>query len=265
MGAIRLGRLAGAAALVPALLLAGAFTASTWGAELSETVQAVKPSIVGVGTVQLTRRPPGKFVGTGFVVGDGRHVLTNAHNLPARLDREHREYLAVLTREGGERPREVEVVKTDRSHDVALLRLKRGRLQPMPLGNSDRVREGELYAFTGFPIGMVLGMRPVTHRGIVSAITPIAIPQRSGRELDMEMIRRLSAPYNVFQLDATAYPGNSGSPLYDPQTGEVVGIVNMVFVKDTKENILSQPSGISYAIPIKYAKALMRDAGVPVQ
>jgi S1-C subfamily serine protease len=62
----------------------------------------------------------------------------------------------------------------------------------------------------------------------------------------------------VFQLDATAYPGNSGSPLFDPATGEVVGIVNMVFVKGTKEAALAQPSGITYAIPSQHLLELLR-------
>jgi len=66
-------------------------------------------------------------------------------------------------------------------------------------------------------------------------------------------------PFRVYQLDATAYPGNSGSPLYDPETGEVLGVMNMVFVKSTKENVLSDPSGISYAIPVEYLQRLLAD------
>ena len=61
----------------------------------------------------------------------------------------------------------------------------------------------------------------------------------------------------MYQLDATAYPGNSGSPLYDPETGVVIGVLNMVFVKSTKENVLSDPSGISYAIPVEYLQRLL--------
>jgi S1-C subfamily serine protease len=76
------------------------------------------------------------------------------------------------------------------------------------------------------------------------------------------MIRRLEENYSVFQLDATAYPGNSGSPLYDAETGDVIGIVSSVFVKETKEKLLRDPSGISYAIPIRHAKALLAKAGV---
>ena len=90
---------------------------------------------------------------------------------------------------------------------------------------------------------------------MVSAITPIAIPQARSAELDSKVIRRLaSGAFPVFQLDATAYPGNSGSPIYDPESGEVLGIVNMVFVKGTKETALTQPSGITYAVPSKHLK-----------
>ena len=75
------------------------------------------------------------------------------------------------------------------------------------------------------------------------------------------IVRRLtSGPFMVFQLDATAYEGNSGSPLYDPDTGEVLGIINMVFVKGTKESALSQPSGISFAMPVQYLRELLRRA-----
>ena len=88
---------------------------------------------------------------------------------------------------------------------------------------------------------------------MISAITPIAIPQGRAADLDPAVIRRLaSGPFSVFQLDATAYPGSSGSPIYDPATGDVLGIVNMVFVKGTKETALSQPSGITYAIPSRH-------------
>jgi serine protease Do len=64
----------------------------------------------------------------------------------------------------------------------------------------------------------------------------------------------------VFQLDGTAFPGNSGSPLYDPADGEVVGVLNMVFVKSTKEAALAQPSGISYAIPSTFLIDLLASA-----
>jgi S1-C subfamily serine protease len=62
----------------------------------------------------------------------------------------------------------------------------------------------------------------------------------------------------VIQLDGTAYPGNSGSPLYDPQDGKVLGIVNKVFVQAGRESAIGQPSGITYAIPAVHIRELLR-------
>jgi S1-C subfamily serine protease len=153
-------------------------------------------------------------------------------------------------------------VAEDRDHDLAILRISEPIMSAMSLGDSDRVREGETYAFTGFPIGMVLGINAVTHRGIISAVTPIVIPQLTGHQLEKKTLARLIAPYDVFQLDATAYPGNSGSPLYHPDTGQVIGIINKVFIQQTKESSIQRPSGISYAIPIKHLQELLKKNGI---
>jgi len=61
----------------------------------------------------------------------------------------------------------------------------------------------------------------------------------------------------IFQLDATAYPGHSGSPLYDVDSGEVIGVLNMS-VKMTKDAAVGQATGISFAVPIQYVQELMR-------
>ncbi len=240
-------------------------SAGVWADSLPDTIAKVKPGVVGVGTILATRRPPARFVGTGFVVADGKHVVTNAHVVPTTLDSEHHESLVVLVSGPANKGqvRKAHRVAEDKAHDLALLKIEGRPLSALKLGDSGRVREGELYAFSGFPIGMVLGMRPVTHRGIVSAITPIAIPQISTKHLDTQMIQRLRSPYNVFQLDATAYPGNSGSPLYDVENGIVMGVINRVFIKESKETVLEKPSGISYAIPSRYVRALLRKAGIP--
>ena len=230
---------------------------------LPGTIEKIQPSIVGIGTVQKTRRPPAKMAGTGFVVGDGRHVITNAHVIPKKIDAGKLEYLAVFTGKGNSpKARQAMKLKVDEAHDLALLRIEGAPLPALSLGDSSRVREGEEYAFTGFPLGVIFGLHPVTHRGIISSITPIALQANAASQLDPAQIRRLRSPYNVFQLDATAYPGNSGSPLYHLETGSVVGIVNMVFVKEGRENVLAKPSGIRYAIPIQYARDLLRKAGL---
>ena len=154
--------------------------------------------------------------------------------------------------------RTAEAVASDLTHDLAILRIDGDPLPRLRLADNASVREGDAIAFTGFPIGAVLGLYPVTHRGIISAITPIAIPDRHSRELSVAQIRTLRAPYMVLQLDAVAYPGNSGSAVYLQTSGEVVGVINQVLVKGKKENVLKDPSAITYAIPVEHLVELLR-------
>ena len=89
------------------------------------------------------------------------------------------------------------------------------------------------------------------------AVVPAVLPLPTGAKLTPELSEAIRHPYNLYQLDLVAYPGNSGSPLYDPDDGAVHGIVNSVFVKGTKESALTHPSGISYAIPARYLRELL--------
>jgi S1-C subfamily serine protease len=245
-------------------LALGAVTADGAVAQAPPAIMAVKSSILAIGTFQATRVPQFRFLGTGFAVGDGTLAATNAHVLPATLDAGADPELLVAVLPGTD-PTRISLKKlarlaVDSEHDIALLKMEGPALRPLKLRDSDSVVEGESLLFTGFPIGGVLGLFPATHRAMVSAIAPVALPSASGRQLDPKVIRRLrdSSAFPVFQLDATAYPGNSGSPLYDPATAEVVGILNMVFVKATKESALTQPSGISYAIPSRFLIDLLK-------
>lgn len=243
-------------------LVAGAVNAHEDG--LPERLAKIKPGVVAVGTYMPTRNPRAVFLGTGFAVADGSRIITNAHVISKELDVAHLERLAVFYRQDQqERMQLAELVVNDEHHDLALLVLTEGKLPPLEIGDSQRVREGEQYAFTGYPIGMVLGLYPVTHRGNISAISPNAIPAIASRQLNVKMLKTLQTPYDVFQLDATAYPGNSGSPLYAIDSGKVIGIINKVFVQGSKENALAHPSGISYAIPAEHIKALLAQQANP--
>ena len=246
-----------------ALLLMALGPAGAWAADAIDTIARVKASVVGVGTFERTRAPPFQFRGTGFAVGDGSVIVTNAHVLPTTLDPTHGETLAILLAlpGGATTVREVTRLSIDYGTDLALVKLTGAPLPALKLHDSTRVREGQDVLMTGYPIGAVLGPVAATHRGMIAAITPIAIPQGRAGDLDPAVIRRLSSgPFFVFQLDATAYPGSSGSPIYDPATGDVFGIVNMVFIKGTKETALSQPSGITYAIPSRHLQELLTSA-----
>jgi serine protease Do len=230
-------------------------------ADLPEVIERVKPSVVVVGTYQLTRSPQFVMRGTGFVVGDGHEVATNAHVIQETLDSAAGEMLVVVARlsAAATQQRRVREFTVDKAHDLALLRLDGQALPALTLHDSEPVREGQSVAFTGFPIGGVLGLSPVTHRGIISSITPIVLPGANARQLNARVVQQIrSGSFDIYQLDATAYPGNSGGPLYEVNRGEVIGIINMVFVKENKESILSKPSGISFAIPVRFLRELMQ-------
>ncbi len=245
-------------AAAAALLMAG----PSARADLPDTVARVKPSVVVVGTFRATDSPRFRMRGTGFVVADGNHAVTNAHVLP-----EATENMAGMTvvvqvrRPGGDLSmRQATVLQVDRVHDLALMRFEGAAAPVMQVGDSGAVREGQAVAFMGFPIGGALGFSPVTHRALVSSITPAAMPTPTARHLNAATIRSVRAgPFDIFQLDGTAYPGNSGGPLFDPESGAVLGVVNMVFIKGSRESALSQPSGISYAIPSRFVAELIED------
>jgi len=229
-------------------------------------IERIKPSIVAIATYQRTRVPQVRFLGTGFAVGSGNLIATNAHVIDMTLGAgPDPEALVVVVPTADSRKAQIRAttrVATDSEHDIALVRIEGGVLPPLVLRDSETVAEGDQLLFTGFPIGSVLGLFPATHRAMVAALTPIVIPTASAQQLDPKVVRRLQGSgFKVFQLDATAFPGNSGSPLYDAATGEVVGILNMVFVKGTKEAALTQPSGISYAIPSRHLIELLSKAG----
>lgn len=240
------------------LLLLALWSINATSADLPDTIEKIKPSIVAIGKYNRLAFPSAQLLGTGFVLGNGQLVATNAHVISVPLNKEKKDKLVVFVGHRSKAEvRNVTVLAIDKARDLALLKMSG---QPLPsLSLTERqVREGEMLAFTGYPIGAALGLNPVTHRGILSSITPITTPPKSTKNLSSKQLKSLKNSYDIYQLDATAYPGNSGSPVYDPRTGEVVAIINKVLVKTTKEHMLSDPSAITYAIPIKYLNKLIK-------
>lgn len=241
------------------LFLTACLALQAVAADMVETIARVKPSIVVVGTYQKTASPQFNMHGTGFVIGNGNLVATNAHVVPQESGPDAPALVIHLrTGNASSQLRGARLLSRDVERDLAVLRIDGAPLPALTLRDSDSVREGQMVAFTGFPIGGALGFSPVTHRGMVASITPIVLPGGTARQLNEKAIRQIKrGSFDIFQLDATAYPGNSGSPVFDPETGEVIGVINMVFIKGSKESALSQPSGISYAIPANYLKNLI--------
>ncbi len=226
--------------------------------DLPSLLDQVRGSVVGIASHDPLGAPRTQLSGTGFVVGDGLTVVTNAHVVRAIANGEKNLRLVVLVGRGPQPSvRTAEVVHEDAYHDMAVLRITGPAVPALKLAAPGGVREGQSVAFTGFPIGAVLGLYPVTHVGIVSCIVPIATPQSSTQGLSAAQIKRLGRPFDVYQLDAIAYPGNSGSPVFDLTRGEVIAVVNSVLVKASKESVLKDPSAITYAIPIQHLRDLL--------
>ena len=222
----------------------------------SELIVKTKMSIVAVGTYYYNDTPKGRYLGTGFIISDGRRVVTNYHVIEPVLEKKKTAFLRIFHKQLPNRGIKARILATDTFHDLAILEHQGDPLPAMVIADSTRVREGYKVAFTGYPLGLVLGLNPTTHVGIISSIAPMVRPSPSSRLIDGSLIKHLNDPYEVFQIDATAYPGNSGSPVYRVATGDVVGVINKVFVKGKKEHAISQPTGITYAIPARFVLEL---------
>lgn len=241
-----------------ALLMFLALLSASVSATLTDTIEKVTPSVVAIGLYTPIESNGNQVLGTGFVVGDGSYAITNYHVVSTVLDPQIVQHYVVIHGSGTDvKAFKAEVVEIDPLHDLALVKFS-GKLSPIAVGQNTMLKPGTDVAFTGFPIGAAIGLYPATHKGMISAITPDAIPAKNANQLTVSMLKRLKQPELVYQLDATAYPGNSGSPVYNIDNGQVVGVINKVFVSQGKESALSSPSGISYAIPVKHVNALMK-------
>ncbi len=176
-------------------------------------------------------------VGSGFLIDQGGHVVTNEHVIRGVVD------LHITLYDGRDFPGCV--VGADETTDVALLKISpRGPLPVLPLADSDAVRVGEPVVAIGSPFGF---KHSVT-AGIVSAKERVI--DRGNGTGESEPTTPVK-PYSFFiQTDASINVGNSGGPLIDG-AGAVIGI-NAAFWGGP------QPSqGVSFAIPINIVKVLL--------
>jgi S1-C subfamily serine protease len=176
----------------------------------------------------------GTATGSGIVIDDKGHILTNNHviegasKIEVKLGESDHQYTA-------------EVVGTDPASDLALIQVEapQSELDPLTLGDSDAVEVGDPVVAIGNPFGLD---RTVTS-GIVSALQR-QIQAPNGFSID-----------NVIQTDAAINPGNSGGPLINAQ-GEVIGINSQI---ETGGNGADGNVGIGFAIPINTAKGVIHE------
>ena len=167
------------------------------------------------------REGPRRGAGTGFLIDDQGHILTNHHVIDG-ADR-------IMVRLTDGRNLRAERVGSDPDTDIALIKVEAPRPLPFaPLGNSDQLRVGEWVVAIGNP----LAYEHTVTVGVVSFI---------GRKLFDSSLDR------YIQTDAAINFGNSGGPLINAR-GEVIGI---------NAAISSRAANIGFAVPINQASAIL--------
>lgn len=137
-----------------------------------------------------------------------------------------------------------EIVGTDASYDLAVLRVERGNLPVAALGNSDDVVVGDATIAIGSP----LGLTGTVTSGIVSALNR---PVTAGDANDISFI-------SAIQTDAAINPGNSGGPLVNSR-GEVIGINSAIATTGSSVSGQSGSIGLGFSIPINQARRVATD------
>ena len=187
-------------------------------------VERVAPAVVKV--------QAGRGGGTGFIFAPDGLILTNAHVADGA------ERLTILLPDG--RSRDASLIGADADTDLAVLKISATDLDVLTLGDSRRLKPGQIVVAIGNPFGF---QHTVT-AGVVSA-TGRSLRARTGRLMT-----------GLVQTDAALNPGNSGGPLVNTR-GEVVGINTAMIVP---------AQGISFAVSAETARLvvpqLLREGGV---
>jgi S1-C subfamily serine protease len=213
--------------------------------------EAVNRSVVNINTKATV--PAGLFLlevpsegaGSGIVLDDRGHVLTNFHVIEGARE------IQVMLVDGSAHA--ATVVGVDPATDVAVIKIgvaPRDVLQPVTFGSSSDLRVGQRV----FAIGNPFGLERTLTTGIISSLNR-SLPTRTGRTIK-----------SIIQTDAAINPGNSGGPLVD-SGGQLIGMTTAIASRT------GQSSGVGFAIPvgtlqrivpqlIRRGKVIRPDAGI---
>jgi serine protease Do len=222
---------------------------------ITRTVAQCSPAVVGINVIEVHRvryRSPWgddpffrqffpdqlytqqvQELGSGFIISPDGYIVTNDHVAGNAKE-------ITITMTGGEKYK-AELIGSDRTTDLALLKIDGKDLPYLNLGNSDDVVIGEWVIAFGNPFGLFdQNNKPTVTVGVVST-TNINLKAQDGRSYR-----------GMIQTDAAINSGNSGGPLLN-SLGEVIG-VNSVIYTPNQGNI-----GLGFAIPVNRVKAIVAE------
>jgi 2-alkenal reductase len=196
--------------------------------------EQANPGVVAIRVLTET----GQSLGSGFVIDQEGHIITNYHVIEGVTDLEV-DFASGFKTRG-------EVIGSDTDSDLAVLKVDAPaeELHPLPLGDSSQIRVGQTVVAIGNPFGYTGTMTT----GIISAV---------GRTLESMRMAPGGQPFtagDVLQTDAPINPGNSGGPLLN-LNGEVIGVnraIETLNFTATEGEPLN--SGIGFAIAINIVK-----------
>lgn len=191
-----------------------------YSSTVTGVVKHASQAVVHIQVLKKVRHPQTKKIieqpgsGSGFVISTDGYIITNNHVI------EHAQSIKVAFADGLEL--NADLIGTDPSTDIAVIKVYDGELKPLQFANSDILEPGQI----AIAIGNPMGLQHTVTAGVISAVGR-TLRANNGRLID-----------DIIQTDASLNPGNSGGPLVNSEA-KVIGVNTAV---------ISEAQGLCFAV-----------------